>query len=48
MNIGIKSDGRGSEDFIGSGFFIVDDSFDGLVKKVKEKMKVLQNLYINL
>ena len=43
MNIGIKetvqagANQQKKTDFIGSGFFIRDDSFDGLVQKVKDK-----------
>ena len=43
MNIGIKetvqagANQQKKTDFIGSGFFIMDDSFDGLVQKVKDK-----------
>ena len=42
MNIGIKETVQAANqqkktDFIGSGFFIMDDSFDGLVQKVKDK-----------
>ena len=36
MNIGLKKE-NDEPDFIGSGFFIKDDSFDGLVQKVKDK-----------
>jgi len=36
VNIGIKQT-DGQTDLIGSGFFIMDESFDGLVQKVKDK-----------
>ena len=42
VNIGIKQ--SNGTDFIGSGFFIMDDSFDGLVQKVKDKRMVFQNI----
>ena len=33
-------------DFVGSGFFIMDDSFEGLVQKVKDKRMVFQKNFI--
>ena len=42
MNIGIKQSNE--IDFIGSGFFIKDDSFHGLVRKVKDKRMVVQKI----
>ena len=45
VNIGVRTNGTDGTDFVGSGFFIMDDSFDGLVKKVKNKRMVLQEYF---
>ena len=45
VNIGVSTNGTDGTDFVGSGFFIMDDSFDGLVQKVKNKRMVLQEYF---
>ena len=47
VNIGLKK-GNNETDFIGSGFFIKDDSFDGLVQKVKDKRIVSSRNFLHV
>ena len=46
VNIGVRTNGTDGTDFVGSGFFIMDDSFEGLVQKVKHKRMVFQKNFI--